>query len=570
MLRQYGFGSRTFQDRILKSILYLLSSLIVVAAISSVFPCNVSAQISNNNSLTPREIAKQSLPSVVLLIMENSRNETGKTGSGFFVAQDIVATNLHVITNCDQGVVKIVGQETLYDVLGVVAADEKNDLALLKVARIKGRAMVLSSDDSTSIGDAVFAVGNPQGLEGTFSQGIVSSIRKSSSRDLIQITAPISEGSSGGAVMNDRGEVIGVAVGAIESGQSLNFAIPVSALRALVLRPLTLIALSRFNAKTIGNQASSDQRPANKQTTGVNAGSNVPNNIVHKFKFRTGDLWLGHWTGRVRSIRFEVFLPSLRFGEWIQGNLQLQVNAEFDRMGNETRSEATFFEPSSFGSVIGDDETLGYPNSRIRETRFDQSSSINSTMLRKEFVKCAACDRFSLKSEILMRYTDNENSSFNEKGELLGKTVKSESKNGRKIQTHYSGDGSIYSQSIDYALKGNKIREYWEWSKDEQRLVLLSSDISTDRVVDGGVESLTIAYYKGKELYRTKTLEDKTTGLQLRRENTDLHRRFVTKNNYEYDSAGNWIRETELKQVTKFGKTYFEPSRITIRVITYY
>src|SRR5262249_3421737 len=83
------------------------------------------------------------------------------------------------------------------------------------------------------IGDEVYVVGNPEGLEGTFSQGIISSLR---GNDYIQITAPISHGSSGGPVLNKNGEVIGVAVGLIEEGQNLNFAIPVSKLTQLLNR----------------------------------------------------------------------------------------------------------------------------------------------------------------------------------------------------------------------------------------------------------------------------------------------------------------------------------------------
>ena len=68
--------------------------------------------------------------------------------------------------------------------------------------------------------------GNPQGLEGTFSQGIVSSIRVLGADKILQITAPISPGSSGGPVLNEKGQVIGVSVATFRGGQNLNFAIP--------------------------------------------------------------------------------------------------------------------------------------------------------------------------------------------------------------------------------------------------------------------------------------------------------------------------------------------------------
>jgi len=219
--------------------------------VSCFSPTYISAQKAANKKLTPRETAEQTLPSTVLLVMRNSNTEEAKSGSGFFIAEDVVVTNFHVIKETTEGDAKVYGQEKIYEVLGVVGIDEKNDLALLKIKGIKGKALKLNTDDSIAIGDEVFAVGNPKGLEGTFSQGIVSSIRKTEKSNLMQITASISAGSSGGAILNNKGEVVGVAVGAIESGQSLNFAIPVSLLRQLALNQKPLNALKSLSTQNI-------------------------------------------------------------------------------------------------------------------------------------------------------------------------------------------------------------------------------------------------------------------------------------------------------------------------------
>jgi S1-C subfamily serine protease len=80
----------------------------------------------------------------------------------------------------------------------------------------------LNSDSPVTIGDTVYVVGNPEGLEGTFSQGIISGIRAQGESEILQITAPISSGSSGGPVLNRNGQVIGVAVGVWKVGQNLN------------------------------------------------------------------------------------------------------------------------------------------------------------------------------------------------------------------------------------------------------------------------------------------------------------------------------------------------------------
>ncbi len=217
--------TKYWQTALLLNLFFLFSCFV---------PTQIVAQTTTDKKLTPREIAQQTLPSTVLLVMGNSDTKKVKSGSGFFISEDVVATNFHVIKETTKGYAKIYGQDKIYEVLGIVGIDEKNDLVLLKIKGIKGKPLKLNIDDSIAIGDEVFAVGNPEGLEGTFSQGIVSSIRKTEKLNLLQITASISEGSSGGALLNDKGEVVGVAVGAIESGQSLNFAIPVSLLRSLI------------------------------------------------------------------------------------------------------------------------------------------------------------------------------------------------------------------------------------------------------------------------------------------------------------------------------------------------
>lgn len=114
--------------------------------------------------------------------------------------------------------------------------DEKNDIALLRVVGAEAPSLPLGDSQKVAVGDEVYVAGNPEGLEGTFSEGIVSAIRGTR---LLQITAPISPGSSGGPVMNQRGEVIGFAAGGREKGQNLNFAIPVSFLSALIELHLT-------------------------------------------------------------------------------------------------------------------------------------------------------------------------------------------------------------------------------------------------------------------------------------------------------------------------------------------
>lgn len=203
---------------------------------------------------TASQIAQRCYSSVVLLVMEDSNGQPLSFGSGFFVKQNIVATNFHVIEGAARGYAKIVGKKTKYDVEGIAGIDTKRDLVLLKITRVKALPLSFGDGGQVAVGDEVYVIGNPMGLEGTFSKGIVSGIRQVEADTLFQITAPISPGSSGGPVLNIKGEVIGVAAAAFRGGQNLNFAIPSSYLVALLSKVTSVVSLS---AKTLMKQQKS-------------------------------------------------------------------------------------------------------------------------------------------------------------------------------------------------------------------------------------------------------------------------------------------------------------------------
>ena len=189
---------------------------------------------SSAHAQSAQEIAKKTFASTVLLVMEDASGRPLSLGSGFFVRDGEIASNLHVVEGGTRGYAKLVGQKTKYDIEGITAVDPKWDLVVLKISAAGSPMLPLGNSDAVQVGESVYAVGNPQGLEGTFSQGIVSSIREVGTDRLLQITAPISPGSSGGPVLNTKGEVIGVSVATFRGGQNLNFAIPSSYLKALL------------------------------------------------------------------------------------------------------------------------------------------------------------------------------------------------------------------------------------------------------------------------------------------------------------------------------------------------
>ena len=193
---------------------------------------------------TARDIAQESFPSVVMLLMEDENGQPYSLGSGFFVDQDLVATNLHVVEGASRGYAKIVGEKQKYDIVGVVGVDLQRDLVLLRITESYTPFISLGDSRRVAVVDKIYAIGNPQGLEGTFSQGIISGVREVGRDTLFQITAAISPGSSGGPVLNAEGKVIGVTVATFTGGQNLNFAIPSSYLALLLQNMKPVVSLS--------------------------------------------------------------------------------------------------------------------------------------------------------------------------------------------------------------------------------------------------------------------------------------------------------------------------------------
>lgn len=205
---------------------------LVILALATPLAQAQRKQASQNNQtpLTAKQIARRVLPSVVL-IETSCRSGRVMFGSGFVVDKELVATNRHVVGCGDEVYVTLVGQNTKHRMTAKYL-DSMHDLAILKVGGLSTTALTLSDAQNLSVGDKVYAAGNPQGLEGTFSDGIISSLRYSAGR--IQFTAPISPGSSGGPVVDEYGRVIGVTISYLEGGQNLNFAVPTIFLKTLI------------------------------------------------------------------------------------------------------------------------------------------------------------------------------------------------------------------------------------------------------------------------------------------------------------------------------------------------
>ena len=188
------------------------------------------------------ELIKRVVPAVVTVVGYNAAGKVIRLGSGVFIdPEGHLITNLHVIKGVARAEVKLLKGE-VYPLTEMVAADEKADLVKLVVNLPGGAPHYLPvSGARPEAGVRVIVMGSPLGLEQTATDGMVSAIRTVRDRgEFLQISAPISPGSSGGPVVSMEGQVIGIATFQIK-GQNINFAVPgyrVLALRDGPPRPL--------------------------------------------------------------------------------------------------------------------------------------------------------------------------------------------------------------------------------------------------------------------------------------------------------------------------------------------
>ena len=214
-------------------LLVTIALIALASACHSAAPAPVAPKAAAPRAMTPAEIAARGLPSIVTM-------RTGQSlGTGFVVRADgWIATNLHVVIGGPRVKVTLRDGREL-EVVEVLAASPDHDLALVRVEATGLPTLALGDSDAMRPGDPIVAIGNPMGLEDTVSNGLVSARRKvdKSGFEVLQVSAPIAPGSSGGPLFNDHGEVIGIATAIMQSGQNLNFGVPIRYLASMMAAP---------------------------------------------------------------------------------------------------------------------------------------------------------------------------------------------------------------------------------------------------------------------------------------------------------------------------------------------
>ena len=215
----------------------LIQSLVNAAAVTKAQAIGAGLQYAldfedeepeEGEKLSAEEIYSLCAPAVFYLEIYNSTGRATASGSGFFIsAEGIAVTNYHVIKGASS-IRAYTSDGGIYDVRGVYDFDEETDLAIIKVEGEGFEYLEAGDSKSAAGGAAVYAIGSPLGLSNTISEGIISNPKRViNGREYIQVTSPISSGSSGGALINALGKVIGVTSASVAKGQNINLAVPI-------------------------------------------------------------------------------------------------------------------------------------------------------------------------------------------------------------------------------------------------------------------------------------------------------------------------------------------------------
>jgi S1-C subfamily serine protease len=221
--------------------------------------------------LTLPQIVQRAGPAVVSLKTYDARGRELSLGSGFILRDGRIVTNAHVVQGAARAEVFDAEGRLLGTASHAEALSGAVDIAVLPRLTAP-RATVSLAREAPPVGEEVVAIGAPEGLTNTVSNGIVSAYREVEGQRVMQITAPLSHGSSGGPVLNRRGEVVGVSVAILGEGQNLNFAVPLEDVQAVVGSPAGRVAFS-----TAGGGRG--RRRADQDDGGLAAGGAGPSTI---------------------------------------------------------------------------------------------------------------------------------------------------------------------------------------------------------------------------------------------------------------------------------------------------
>jgi S1-C subfamily serine protease len=212
----------------------LVVTLFVAAPMLALQLPQAAAQLSGE------EITERVAPAVVLILVGQGGEQPTGVASGVILRADgTLFTAYHVVKDALQVQVRLQNGE-IYDEAELVGFDQRRDVAALRIAAAGLPALAVAPLSEAKPGETVYVISNPRGLGWSVSSGVLSGVRLAdevpgagSGYRVLQFTAPISPGSSGGVVVNGRGQALGIVVGSEAGGQNLNFAVPIESVVGL-------------------------------------------------------------------------------------------------------------------------------------------------------------------------------------------------------------------------------------------------------------------------------------------------------------------------------------------------
>ena len=258
---------------------YIVSLLVLMASMLA----QNAPRTNKSPDLDVRAIAREANGSVVSIVVSDRDGHPVAQGSGFLVSKDgLIVTNYHVIKNGSSAIIKL-PDGAFFVVDGVLASDKDRDIAIIKAHGNNFRMLTLGDSKRLQVGEEVVAIGSPLSLESTVSNGIVSGIRtvEQEGGKFLQVTTPISPGSSGGPLFNMAGEVVGITTSHLKGGENLNFAIPIND-----VKPMLRARLSKARALPDEAEDDASEQQAGPKPIKPFVGDAVINISPHdKFRF---------------------------------------------------------------------------------------------------------------------------------------------------------------------------------------------------------------------------------------------------------------------------------------------
>lgn len=338
----------------------VLVILLVVGLFVVMKPAGESKNTHNTSNESSAVVPKITDEAVLTIVGTDRRGSPVVQGSGFIVTPDGLAiSNYHVLNGVSQAVAECCGGRD-FEIRSVNGSDRDKDLILFQLYDSGSTSkphdlphVVLGSSRDVAVGDRVIVIGSPQGLENTMSDGILSAIREFEAIRLLQITAPISPGSSGGPVFNADGQVVGIASFQFAKGQNLNFAIAAEHVQPLFDQHLnvTLAQFESFDKRShpeLSSPTASESAEVPKKESG-----NVARSLTGQFA------GVVHNLSANVSAQFEIVVNDADGIVWGCMGVKQPLFGSGPLSGTSDSSRASFVVRSAIGEITFDGQLSG-------------------------------------------------------------------------------------------------------------------------------------------------------------------------------------------------------------------